>query len=72
MAENENPHPAVALILQHLRFEAHPFDVAASAGERDDGDRKNESDGGVDCQFNTLSCKLRWQVWEANELFYNS
>lgn len=29
------PHPAVALILQHLRFEAHSFDVVGSAGEKE-------------------------------------
>lgn len=36
------PHPAVALILQHLRFEARGFDVVASVGERKRLDRERE------------------------------
>lgn len=57
------PHPAVALILQHLRFEAHAFDVVGSAGEKRDliggqRERGRERDGEItDCSFNT---ELKW------------
>lgn len=35
MGLRTKPHPAVALILQHLWFEAHAFDVVGSAGEEE-------------------------------------
>lgn len=47
------PHPAVALILQHLRFEARSFDVAGSAGERKRLDRKREKWVNNGLSFNT-------------------
>lgn len=55
------PCPAVALILQHLRCEAHSFDAVGSAGEKRDligrqrkRERARESDGEIiDCSFKT-------------------
>ena len=39
------PHPAVALILRHLRYEARSFDVVGSAGKKKKEKKRLDREG---------------------------
>lgn len=61
MRQRIKPHPAVALILQHLRSEARTFDVVAAVGEKRDftwRQREMERWQNVHFTFNQSRCKL--------------